>query len=572
MNDKLNAVAPAQVDYPEPIPLIPDVEQGQPYPVDALPPLMAGATREIAQIAQVPEAMAAQCVIGAVTHLAQGRINADHPLDIHKTGMPCSMLILTLGDSGDGKSRSRDLAFWPIDEAERERITEQARAKEDLLSEAQGLAGKEAAALREEAASLSDGKVLFDDASVEGLVGRFIRGMATASWDTDEGGQFFGGYSLQADTRRNTLGALTKIYDKGIASRTRSVSNEEGSGTAYDRRLTVHILVQEVVVRESLADPLMRGQGLLARFLFAAPSSLAGTRITDADLLIKQRNTGGVHYEQLEAYWGRCRQILAIPEAVEHGEVRAQIMPLDDAAVRCLIEFNNSVERQLVPLGDYFDVKAFARRALEQAARLCAIFAYFDNQQVVSYEMAEKAARIAQHSLDEWTRHSAGVVVSPLIQQATHFMEWLQDPKRASSWEEFDKNRLSKSAPSALRGNAKLRNEVLLLLIEHHYLLAEGNAYRVNPLLGVRDMRDLRGNEGKANNHKGYSEYHECGESAGTCGESAGNRSHPAEIPHHPANTPQIEKGGKASNHAAYVKNPADPADPATSNADTEIL
>ena len=498
-----DSVEPVQANYPEPIPLLPEVEKGKPYPIDALPSLMANAAKEIAQSAQAPIAMAAQCVIGAVAHLGQSRINANHPKDPYQNGMPASLLLLTLGDSGDGKSRCRDLAFKAIDEAERKRITEQRKNKEDLLAEARQLKGVEAIALREEAASLSDGKTLFDDVSVEGLVGRFIRGMPVASWDTDEGGQFFGGYSLQADTRTNTLGVLTKIYDKGITSRTRSVTNEEGSGTAYDRRLTVHILAQEVAVKESLADPLMRGQGLLARFLFAAPESLAGTRMVDIDLLIQQRKAGGEAYKHLGAYWERCKQVLNTPEAIEDGEVKAPVIDMTEGAVRALLEFDNRIEQQLAPLGDYFDIKAFARRGLEQAARLAALFAYFEGKGEVDAAMADQAIQVAQHSLDEWTRYSSGVVVSPLVTQAVHFMEWVQQPERADKWQVFTGRQFSQYAvPKSLRP-AKTRDKALAILVEHNHLLVDGKTFRVNPLVSEATKATKATVLLKASNHEG---------------------------------------------------------------------
>lgn len=514
--NKLNPDVVAPHEWPELIPLAPEVEQGKPYPIDALPDVMANAAREIAEQVKAPVAMAAQCVIGAVTHLAQPRVSALHPKDIYKKPTPCSLFILTLGDSGDGKSRCRDLAFREADALEKKNITESKRKREDLLEQAKGATGSEAKRLREEALEIENNKTLFDEATIEGLTGRFIRGMASASWDTDEGAQFFGGHTLQSDTKAAALGVMTKIFDDGKVSRERSRSNEGGSGDGFDKRFTIHLLAQEYVVRSALADPLLREQGLLPRFLFAAPASLAGTRFNDIELIIKQRNSSGMYYPHLETYWGRYRKLLATPEVVESGEVHAPAMPLTDDAVRVLLSFDDRIEEELAPLGDFFNVKAFARRALEQASRLACVFAYFEEKTEVTAEMAEKSTQLAQHSLDEWVRHSGASVISPVAQKAMHFIEWAYIPERADKWREFTGREFSQFAPKSLRP-AKTRNEVLAALVEHNYLLTDGKAFRVNPHFTPATTATTATQSLQPNSHAGYGVSESCYTSATPC-------------------------------------------------------
>lgn len=57
---------------------------------------------------------------------------------------------------------------------------------------------------------------------------RFLDDMPFASLISDEGGQFLGGHSMRAETFRNTLGSLTKLWDNGQVSRLRSKSNADG--------------------------------------------------------------------------------------------------------------------------------------------------------------------------------------------------------------------------------------------------------------------------------------------------------------------------------------------------------
>ena len=85
--------------------------------------------------------------------------------------------------------------------------------------------------------------------------------MNNASIASDEAGQFFGGHSMKADTRNQALGGYAKLFDDGFVERTRSKSNLNGSGRAYDVRLTFNLQGQHEVLAEALKDPVLRGQG-----------------------------------------------------------------------------------------------------------------------------------------------------------------------------------------------------------------------------------------------------------------------------------------------------------------------
>ncbi|MEF9673230.1 DUF3987 domain-containing protein [Pseudomonas sp. PCH446] len=263
-----------------------------------------GCRRAIAEHVQAPLALAAQCVIGAVVYLAQTRVNAPHINN--PAGMPCSMFLLTLADSGDRKSECRRQAFKNVDEAEAKARTDHKKACAEMDSYARGLKGKQLEQHLTENPRPADPRTQYSDATFEPIAGAFIRGMSAASWDTDEGGQVLGGASLKADTRAATLGGLVKAFDTGSFERTRSHGNLEGSGVAYHRRLSLHLLAQAVTVNDALADPLLRAQGFLPRFLFASPASLAGTRVLTAEQL------GRKAYDdlRLQRYWARCEVIV----------------------------------------------------------------------------------------------------------------------------------------------------------------------------------------------------------------------------------------------------------------------
>lgn len=447
-----------------PRPLLPDEPTpSAAYPVEALPPVMRAAALAIAEHVQAPLALAAQCVIGAAAHLAQTRINAPH---IHKQeGMPASLFMLTLADSGDRKSECRRLAFRVVDDAEREARTTHRQACAVIEAEAAQYKGKK----REEHLDANplppDPRTQYSDATFEPIAGDMIRGTAAASWDTDEGGQMLGGASLKADTRTATIGGLCRAFDTGDFERTRSRANLEGSGFAYSRRLSVHLLAQSVAVAEALRDPLLRGQGFLPRFLFAAPVSLAGTRLLTAEQMGRRSWAD----PRLQAYWERCRAIQASPGHINRdtSEVRPPVLALTAEGEAEWLAFYNEVEGEQGALGQYAGLRPFAGRAGELARRVAAVLAFFEGRDRIDGEAMRNACAIVRHSLEEWLRYTDRATVDPDRQQAAKLLEWLGE----KGWREFEARALQREGPSCVRKSAQRRDKLLAILAEHGHLI-----------------------------------------------------------------------------------------------------
>ncbi|MGV8841865.1 MAG: DUF3987 domain-containing protein [Pseudomonas sp.] len=457
-----------------PRPLLPELEAAEPYPVEVLPPLMRDAARAIAEHVQAPLALTGQCVIGAATYLAQTRVNAPH---IHRAGgMPCSLFLLTLADSGDRKSECRRLAFKTVDEAEEKTRTEHRHACDEITTMAAGLKGKALEQFIAEHPLPTDPRTQYSDATFERIAGDMIRGAPAASWDTDEGGQVLGGASLKADTRAATLGGLVKAFDTGAFERTRSHGNLEGSGFAYNRRLSVHLLAQAVTVGAALDDPLLRGQGFLPRFLFASPASIAGTRFLTAE----QLNRKAYADPRLQRYWARCGEISATAQAInpETGEVTPPALELSDAAAADWLVFYNEVESEQSPLGKFANLRPFAGRAGEIARRLAAVFACFEGQAVIDRDCMRRAAALVRHSLGEWARYTDSEAVNPKLRQAAALLEWLH----SRQWLAFDARKLQREGPNIVRKSAKQRDQLLAILVAHHQLLtSDGKQFTLNP-------------------------------------------------------------------------------------------
>lgn len=467
-----------------PLPLMRETEGPTPYPVDSLPEIMRDAIEAIAEYVGGPVAIAGQCVLGAATYLAQSRVNAPHIH--HPGGMPCTNFQLTIAASGERKTETRKLAFKTIDKQEADARTLHKLASTSILEQADSLKGKQRDKFLEENPIPPNPQSQYSDATWERIAGDFIRGTSSASLDSDEAGQVFGGASLKAETRAATLGGLTKAFDNGSFERTRSHGNAEGSGFAYNRRLSVHLLAQPITIAGALSDPLLLGQGFLARFCLAAPASTAGTRFLTAEKLSRKAYAD----PRLQRYWARCAELGNLPQAVdpETREINAPVLQLSGPALEIWMEFYNEIEGEQSALGKYANLRPFASRSAEIVRRIATVLAFFEGLDSIDGACIARAVDLVRYSLSEWSRYADGIAVDPKLLQAVALMEWLQE----KGWDQFDARKLQREGPSFARKSAKQRDQVLAVLVDYRQLVtADGKIYSVNRPIGHSSLADF---------------------------------------------------------------------------------
>ena len=442
----------------------------KPYPTASLPTLMHDAVKAIAHHVAAPEALAAQCVIAAAAYLAQTRVNAPH---IHyPDGMPCSLFQMALADSGDRKSACYRLAFKPLAEGERIERDRHATIATEHARKASTLKGKALQEFESSNPPPANPRTMYTDSTFEKIAKDFVSGMPAASWATDEGGRVLGGHSMQAETRAATLGGLVKLYDDGTVERDRA---GEGSGIAYDRRFTMHLMAQAVTVRDALNDPVLQGQGFLPRFLLTSAPSLAGTRFINAESL----QNSAYKNPAVQRYWHRIKEIAATPRHInEMGAVTPPVIGLTTDALNVWLDFYNHVEGEQSSAGEYAGhLKPFASRAGENARRVAAVFALFTGEQEITAQTMTAACQVVEHSIGEWARWVGGSDADTKgNREALDLLAWLQ----AKGLSSFHRDKLGTSGP--VRGRAKQRDKLLGILLEAGWMrTADGRNFEVNP-------------------------------------------------------------------------------------------
>lgn len=452
------------------------------YPIHALPPLARDAVIAIAEHVQAPIGMTAQCVIGAMSHIAQAHVNAPHPFN--PQGEPCSLYLLTEGQSGSRKSTSRNMADKAIIQHERKQYELYRRDLEQWKSGQAGLNKKDKEAYGTENPPPHDPSTLYSDITLESIAGLYVDGILNnASIASDEAGQFFGGYTMKGDTRTQAIGGYAKLFDDGFVERTRSKSNLNGSGRAYDVRLTFNLQGQHEVLSDALRDPVLRGQGFLPRFILTIPENLAGTRLQDAIYRSKNAN----HDHRLIAYWTRCEYLLddcPRPQGGQELHNGRYVIPMNDEARDIDASFYNMFEELQGKGKRYEYLQAFASRASQLARRLATVFAYFEGLQWIDAKTLTGACEVVKHSLNEWAMYADIEVKTE--SDAERLIKWLIRKCVEQKNNCIPKAIALRGAPSHLR-KAKAFDNCLNELIEFNYVrltnINKSTYIELNPLL-----------------------------------------------------------------------------------------
>jgi hypothetical protein len=228
-----------------PTPLVRETPPPESFPLDALGPILAPAARGIAELVQVPGALAGNSVLAAAGLAAQSHAN----VQTLGGARPLSLFILTIAGSGDRKTSADAVALEPIREHERamhKKFSESLRAW-NLQQEAQKLDLKKArgesedgAAYRERLATVETEPpprkpwLVCSEPTAEGLVRSLADGQHAQGIFTDEGGQFIGGHGMSEESELRTIAMLSRLWQGDRIDRVRATDREHL--TLYGRR------------------------------------------------------------------------------------------------------------------------------------------------------------------------------------------------------------------------------------------------------------------------------------------------------------------------------------------------
>ena len=440
----------------EPETLANDPTTSTPYPINAFTGLLRQVVEAVAYYAQVPTAMAGQCVLGALAHIGQRFIDAP----MGHGHMPTSLILITEGESGSGKTQAMGLTHFTIKEHERQQYTDYLSDIATWKSDKNSLKGKDLSAFLDDNPEPKNPKTLFDDATIEPILDRFISGeMNNASWTTDEAAHFFNGHTMTGDTAGSALSALTKLWSDGEVSRLRSQKSAYATPQtdAYNVRMTLLLQGQRVVLEQALTDPLMNGQGFLARALIACPPDLRGKRVWNDE---KRRNDSSYDNPVLIEYGLRCHALLDplpanLPNDTQGEPQRIKMQWADPQAEQTFYEHMQAIENRQAKGQTLAYLKAYASRMAENASRIAALMAFFEERKTITIDDITRAFMLVEYSTAERLRYLDATSTGEQ-NDSEKLSSWLVDKARGKNPYKLSRTYIANNAPNPMRKNTKL--------------------------------------------------------------------------------------------------------------------
>ena len=435
--------APMTAGWPDDaLPLMAELELPAPFPMDALPSVLADYGRVIQRCTQAPDALVGNSLLAAASLAVQPHANVVLP---YGASVPASLFIVSVAESGERKSAVDKLALHAHASFE--------KVKSDEAREAIAQFNKLQKKDKETAEIPREAVFLASDPTVEGLCKLLHAGLPSIGVFSAEGGRFLGGHGMTDDAALRTAAGLSLFWDGSPVDRVRS---GDGASKLFGRRVALHLMAQPRATFAWLSNPVLRDQGLFSRCLVAYPQSTAGTRMF--------RNEKADETPAAAAYVNRMTELLSGNWSInEFFELTPQHMGIAGAARKLWIEMHDQIEGNIN--GDLKPIRALASKAAEHMGRIAAVFTMIDNPAAttVTEDAMQRAALMIEFYLGEALRLSGVQPMHEKSDQASLLWGWLaQRNKKHVTLPE-----LVQFGPAKLRKAESVRS-VMDVLADHY--------------------------------------------------------------------------------------------------------
>ncbi|MFC5431567.1 YfjI family protein [Paraburkholderia denitrificans] len=409
-DDKSVALLAEPIAWHSDKPAFPDFHsEDETYPWEALPQTIRGAVIEMCKNDNLSVPIAAQAVLSAVSLACQDLILIDRGIDAGYKSV-CSLFFLVVADTGSRKSRADQLVVKPIEEYDaarraafeedmvahelgqatlRRQIRELEKAAGQLLrkfitlpvggdANAEKLAqkaGEMARTVEQKLAELNRQfielraprlqRVLYSKIPIPQLEQCMAQDWPAAGLFSDEAA------GILNSRGESDMASLDHLWDGAPVDVVGGTKQE--SFSVRDPRLTLSLMVQPVAFDRFLErkGELAKGIGLMSRLLLSRPETAYGSRLF-------------VRPEDRSTVWlDRCNK--RVQELLSHSHTSIE----DRAENRKTLYFEpdaqqfwegkyNEIERGMATKGKFENEREFANRVAEHAARLSALFHFFE--------------------------------------------------------------------------------------------------------------------------------------------------------------------------------------------------
>ncbi|EKG35976.1 hypothetical protein Pav037_3928 [Pseudomonas syringae pv. avellanae str. ISPaVe037] len=421
----------------------------------------------VAEVIGVPQALAAQSVLAASALATQGHAG----LQLDGRHYPLSLYLITVAASGDRKTAADRSALLPARQWEREQwqhYREQLFRYRAAQRQAQRINPADPAPTNSVPfeAEPSAPRLITTDPTIEALIKGLCHDLPSMGLFCDEGGQFLGSSTMSRDNRLKAVTTLSSLWDGSPIDRARSMAGE--SLRAYDRRLSLHLMLQPYLAMQLLSDPLLQGQGILGRCLMTWPTSLAGQRSYQAVDLSKDA--------ALKRYHHRLSALFYQPWSLSaDGALQLSKLSLSPLARRRWIDLHDAIEAQLGEFGELASVRPSGSKAADNLLRVAGILAVVEESSVVEVDHIQRASALVGYYLNEIQRLTEQEPVCRVKEEADRLLRWLQ----VKDWKRFSIRELNRNGPRFARKSSRHAAKLLVELIDHQWLITDGHTFEV---------------------------------------------------------------------------------------------
>lgn len=465
----------------EPLPLTRPLPQSDPFPLEALGPLREPVLA-IQAATQAPMALCANAIIS--TAALAGQAHVDVVLPTRQT-KPISVNMLTIALSGERKTtvdgfavRSVELRQSQLRDLYREEIITYVAERKAWEAQTRKIGNDKHLGYREQAdriAALGPEPraplcplLIIDEPTAEGLIKLLQEGQPSIGIFTSEGGAFIGGHGFSDDAKLRTAATLSMLWDDGSSSRVRA---GDGACTVEGKRVSMHLQAQPDVGARFFADRVLMDQGLVWRFLVAAPDSTQGQRFW--------RETDAGHNSALDNYYQRVTALLNAPPPLRPGarnELAPRPLMLSAEARAFWVTASDEIERRVGPDGDLRPISGYANKLLEHATRLAGILTIYEDidAREINEETMKRGFELATYYAQTALRLRNAAYVNVELCEAEELLRWLHDRWCPLEGPLISVPELVHYGPNGIRVTNKARHLISILEKHHHLRRLDG--------------------------------------------------------------------------------------------------
>lgn len=447
------------------------------YPAQQFPPVLQNVILALHNNTQIPVELIGNVVLAATSLTCQSLIEVIQP----HTNMPepCSLYLMTIAESGEGKTTinkqvmkpcytfaaeliqqyeqqivdyKKKFKLWKIRQQALESNLRQAIKKEYSGENEEHEISKHA---QNEPLRPPRPNFIYEDTSLRALV-EGLSEHPEAGYISDEAITFFKSYL------KNNPGLLNKAWDGEMFDFRRA----DGEIYQITPHLTFSLMSQpgvfiDYIKRHGVSA---RSSGFLSRFLFAWVESSIGQRQNTQEAIETE-------YE-LNVFYERVVELLTQNKVqISDTTTQKKKLKLSDNALARWKENRAQIERKLAPGSEWEHIRDIASKASANTLRISALFQYFhnDSAETIQAGVIECAIKVMDWYLDQADR-----IFYPMSercqfeQDVRELHSWIMNRINQNNGYAILKNDLEKYGPHRLRRTEKL-TPVLNQLISQGY-------------------------------------------------------------------------------------------------------